>query len=564
MSKVIPGFFYDIGGREIYEDRVTAVNIQTAANLNLTVAIVADGVGGENKGERAAQLAVDVVQEYLRESTDTDIPTLLGKAVAMANQVIYGEVKDLEGATSSTLAMAVIHNDKTLYVANVGDSRVYLCRGDKLTQLTIDHNFATVMPWQGKLSKELARENPRADVLMRALGPRERTPVDIGFYVGTDDYRVAHERGKNGLELKAGDSVLVCTDGLFKNSAAGEPYIKEEEIIRTLNTQEGEKAARTLVSFALGRNTDDNVSAAVLQMPDPRRAARARRPFFIYGAAGALVLILAIVLISNALRRSAEGRLQEQQASVNATATAEAGSLALAGTQAAANLNAAATADAARQAGETQAERQTREAEFSVTQATQEAILASAATAVFLGGQCNNPNAFTWTSSEPKYEPKIGSTLVRGDPPPTVQATWGISNSGICEWTGVKLRSLKGNGDARIRLEQNGVVLDTIPAGALVQLIVIFDGPEAVQTLDEEWRFIVADGDGKELDLIGQGMIAFKPDGWITIVEPSATPTLTPTPTNTPIPTNTPTPEPPTPVPPTSPPSSKPTVPPKP
>lgn len=266
MSKIITGFWYDIGEREIYEDRVSAVHLTTGANLDLAVAIVADGVGGERKGERAAQLAVDATLQFLRQSDEANIPLLLTKAVAIANQTIYEAVKDSEGATSCTLALAVVHDDKTLYIANVGDSRVYLCRGDKLTQLTIDHTFATVMPWMGKMSKELARENPRADVLMRALGPRERTPVDIGFYVGTDDQQIAQERGKKGLPLQPGDSILVCSDGLIKRApATKEPYAKEEEIIRALKAQKGERAARTLVSFALGRNADDNVSVALLQ-----------------------------------------------------------------------------------------------------------------------------------------------------------------------------------------------------------------------------------------------------------------------------------------------------------
>lgn len=299
MATVITGYFYDIGGRGIYEDRVDARVVETADGRRLTVGVVADGVGGGNQGERAAQLAKDTFLEALRTIRETGVSALLAAAAQAANQAVYGEYRGTGGA-STTLSAAVIDQANTLYIANIGDSRVYLCRKDKLTQLTIDHTFANVMPWQGKMSAELARENPRADVLMLALGPKPQIPVDVGFYVGTTDYNVAAERGKAGLPLKEGDSILVCSDGLIKNSSrTGQPFTTHEEIIRVLSTQEGEKAARSLVSFALGREPEDNISVAVLQMPDPARHQRAVRPMRLAGAViGALAVLLVIALFA--------------------------------------------------------------------------------------------------------------------------------------------------------------------------------------------------------------------------------------------------------------------------
>ena len=120
------------------------------------------------------------------------------------------------------------------------------------------------------MSREAAQANPRAEALMRAIGPRPKIPVDIGFYVNTIEPQVAASRGKGGLPLREGDSILVCSDGLIKDSHRnGQPFTRPEEIIRVLNTQEGEKAARSLVSFALGRDADDNVSAAVFANAGP-------------------------------------------------------------------------------------------------------------------------------------------------------------------------------------------------------------------------------------------------------------------------------------------------------
>lgn len=330
MTEIISGYHYDIGGREVYEDRVNVQSITTPGRLNLLVAVVADGVGGENKGERASQTAIDTLFQYLNSSMETDVPTLLINAVQAANQRVHPITRETGGA-SSTMAVAAVHEGQKLYIANVGDSRVYLCRDQGLTQLSLDHTYANVMPWQGQISPDEARLSPRAEALMRAIGPRPEVPVDIGFYVNTVDPNVAHSRGAGGLPLRDGDSILVCSDGLTKvSSRTGVPFATPEEIVRVLNTQEGEKAARSLISFALGRNADDNVSAAVIQMPDPTRHKRAQRPLYIIGGAAATILLVAAVIVYFLLQN--QGR---QQSFLEATATAEAISANVVGTSAA-------------------------------------------------------------------------------------------------------------------------------------------------------------------------------------------------------------------------------------
>jgi protein phosphatase len=318
MTELITGYHFDIGGRDVLEDRASVQEVTTPANLSLVVAVVADGVGGENKGERASQLAIDTFFHYLRSSPDADVPTLLSRAVQMANQAVHGIAHETGGA-STTMAVAALHQGTTLYVANVGDSRVYLCRNRKLTQLTLDHTFANMMPLQGKMSREAAAANPRAEALMRAIGPRPNIPVDIGFYVNTMEPQVAAERGMAGLALQQGDAILVCSDGLVKTSRrTGHPFVTPDEIIRVLNTQEGESAARSLVSFALGRDADDNVSAAVLQTPDPARTKRAQRPSSTFIGVGLTLVLAAAVIVYFVLQN--QGR---EQASLAAAATSD-------------------------------------------------------------------------------------------------------------------------------------------------------------------------------------------------------------------------------------------------
>lgn len=315
--KIILSDHYDIGRRPVYEDRCASAQFVTAGGLKLAVAIVADGVGGENRGERAAQLAIDATLNRVRNGLETDVPTLLTRAIETANQAVLDEVQRAGvDNMSTTISVAAILDGRVLYVANVGDSRVYLCRKTKLTQLTVDHTFATIMPWRGKMSPDEARMHPRAHALMRALGLREDMPVDIGFYVNTADPAVAEQRGGHGLPLEQGDSVLVCSDGLIKLARTGEPYAKPEEIVRVLRTQEGNKAARTLVAFAIGRDADDNVSVAVLQTYDPARRVRTNvMRGAVVGAIAVLVVALLFVLLRLMGTSGKLSKIEEQNTS---------------------------------------------------------------------------------------------------------------------------------------------------------------------------------------------------------------------------------------------------------
>ncbi len=279
MPKIISGYHFDTGTRELYEDRVRAGSIKRANGDLLDYAIVADGVGGENNGERAAQLALDATIVYLQNGLEKSIPALLSKALHSANHEVFWSTKSNKG-TSTTLTVAVILNGQTLYIANVGDSEAYLVRGSKVSKLTLDHSFKNIIPIQDKMSREAAASSPRANVLMHAIGLEETVPVDIGFHIKDDlteqEYKKAQLRGKKGLPIKKGDTVIVCSDGLTGLSPTdGRPLIQDEEILQVVSAQEGNRAARGLVSFALGRDADDNVSVALLQTDDPDRKEKA-------------------------------------------------------------------------------------------------------------------------------------------------------------------------------------------------------------------------------------------------------------------------------------------------
>ena len=549
MAQVIAGSFFDIGGREIYEDRVGNRLITTEAGIRLNVAMVADGVGGANKGERAAQIALDTVYQYLEQSPELEIPKLLTLATLAANHQVHAEVKRTAGA-SCTLTIAAITEDNRLYIANVGDSRVYLCRNQKLSQLTMDHSFANVMAWQGKMSREVAAQNPRAEVLMRALGPRERINVDIGFYVGTDDYQTAQQRGMQGLELQEGDSIIVCSDGLIKESPLGIPYAKDEEIIQVLTTQEGQKAAQSLVSFALGRDADDNVSVAVLQMPDrSRRRRAARRPLMLIGA-GLLALVLTVGLISILLNRNASQVVEEGQQNIDATASAVAG---LAAANQAAQEEFQLTSDAfeltvaASSDGEnreallaTQAALEQRNIELANEQATNEAVEAEAATAQAVIDAtnsaetptsaivvtCTSPEDFSVAfADEPILSHEIGQQIPSNNAGQLFFAQWEITNtSDDCELSIVSLVSTVDETQPRQELTNaSNDLIDTLAPGSTALLTVFFDN-DIPTAINDEWLLQVRNADNERIMLSDENAVSLDLDQWIVAVEPQATP----------------------------------------
>ena len=314
MGTIALGSDTNVGGRRYNEDRCAEARFATRGGLELSVAIVCDGVGGAERGERAAQLAIDALLDSLKLSDETDVPKLLTASVRAANNSVLAESRRLDEGEqmACTLALAVIVNGETLYVANVGDSRIYLAREGQLRQITRDHTFENVMVWLGKLSPEAAASNPDANKVMRVLGTKENLQVDQGMYLTTVDYGEANRIGRQGFALHTGDSVIVCSDGLIKSApSTGQRLVTDEEIVNLLGTYEGQAAARAIMGKALGRipvgDAVDNISLALLQTEDPKRAANfaaaqrkvegAQRKRMLVVAAGVGVPLIGIVLV---------------------------------------------------------------------------------------------------------------------------------------------------------------------------------------------------------------------------------------------------------------------------
>jgi protein phosphatase len=198
--------------------------------------LVADGMGGHVAGEVASECVVKTVMASYYESQAPTVRRALSEAIQRANMALYEATSGEESRRkmATTLVGAVVLG-RQLHVANIGDSRAYLLRGDAIRRLTEDHSFVTELVKRGRISEEEATNHPQRNVVTRALGTQPTVKADF--------YEEA---------IQPGDTVILCTDGLW-----GE--VSEEEIMQTATQPlNPEETARELVTLANQRGGPDN------------------------------------------------------------------------------------------------------------------------------------------------------------------------------------------------------------------------------------------------------------------------------------------------------------------
>ena len=205
--------------------------------------IVADGMGGRNGGDEASRLCVDSMCEFVKGTDETSIIPIMEGAIRHANNMIYE--KSLEDPALSgmgTTVVAAVIDDGILYVANVGDSRLYYVEGNELRQITEDHSLVEEMVKKGDLDKDEARFHPNKNIITRALGVGK--VIDI-------DYFELHIAEKN--------LVLLCSDGLTN-------MLSDDEILEAIdaNRNDPDIIARNLVDKANDNGGKDNITVIVV------------------------------------------------------------------------------------------------------------------------------------------------------------------------------------------------------------------------------------------------------------------------------------------------------------
>ena len=233
----------DVGlQRNINQDFVYASD-QPVGNLP-NLYIVADGMGGHAAGDYASRCAVETMVDFIQGSSSEGPVFLLGKSIHEANRKILEKAskdRSMEGMGTTVVAACVV--DGILYVANVGDSRLYLL-DDGIMQVTRDHSLVEEMVRAGQLARAKARTHPEKNVITRAVG--------VGSSVAADFF---------DIPLRKGETFLMCSDGLSN-------MVEDSEMLRIVRRSGSlEEAARTLIDTANRNGGSDNISA-VLGTPD--------------------------------------------------------------------------------------------------------------------------------------------------------------------------------------------------------------------------------------------------------------------------------------------------------
>jgi protein phosphatase len=234
------------------ENNEDAVDVKETGGL--TTAIVADGMGGQAAGEKASQMATEIIPRTLSEQVPTatsadDIRKIVRKAIVQANEEIIslGQLdRDFRnmGTTVVGVAWAPQFRDDCLFVSGVGDSRAYLLRDGKIEQLTIDHSLAQALVEAGTITPDEAKEHRFKNVLWKYLGSKE---VGEGPEVKT-------------LFIRPGDRLLLCTDGLCG-------VVPDDRIAQAMQEhKEAQSCSEALCQLALDMGSRDNVSCIILDV----------------------------------------------------------------------------------------------------------------------------------------------------------------------------------------------------------------------------------------------------------------------------------------------------------
>lgn len=230
----------DIGKKRKLNQDYVYVSEEPIGNLP-NLFIVADGMGGHNAGDYASKCTVETISREVRGCFEKNPVRILSKAIRIANDQIRkkaGEDESLSGMGTTVVAATCLGH--YLQVANVGDSRLYII-GSEVRQITTDHSLVEEMVRMGGIDRKAARNHPDKNIITRAIGALDT--VEIDFF---------HE------ELKPGELVLICSDGLTN-------MLEDEEIGAILKEPVSmEEKAQRLIDAANDNGGKDNITVIII------------------------------------------------------------------------------------------------------------------------------------------------------------------------------------------------------------------------------------------------------------------------------------------------------------
>jgi PPM family protein phosphatase len=210
------------------------------------LAIIADGMGGEEGGEVASRLAVTAVRDTYVQYPANDPQEALISAFKAAHDAIREFARtrpDLKGM--GTTCTALVINDGNAHFGHIGDSRLYWIRDSKILCLTQDHTAVNRLIQQGVITPEEAATHPQRNVLTAALGTNKDISADFS---------------PHPISLQPGDVFVLCTDGLWGQ-------VSDAEILSIVGRTTPTEACKELVRIVKGRGGPDNITVQILCLP---------------------------------------------------------------------------------------------------------------------------------------------------------------------------------------------------------------------------------------------------------------------------------------------------------
>ena len=226
----------DIGNtREMNQDYLYSSEESVGKLPNLF--LVADGMGGHKAGEFASRYVVEHIVRSIKGSKEEE-----AESIETANRKLkeYADAHQQMRGMGTTIVAAVIQG-RTLLVANVGDSRLYIV-GDEITQVTQDHSLVQEMVRLGQMDPQSAKNHPDKNIITRAVGVSEKVKIDI------------FER-----QLRAGEYIILCSDGLTN-------MVEDSVILQILHGAGSlsDKAER-LIELANKNGGKDNITVIIIE-----------------------------------------------------------------------------------------------------------------------------------------------------------------------------------------------------------------------------------------------------------------------------------------------------------
>lgn len=225
-----------------YTHKGKRINNEDSFLIADNFAVVADGMGGHNKGEIASSMAVEQISNCLICAENIDENCVV-EAIAVANEKIFEKASgDEQLQDMGTTVVLCCWKENDVVVANVGDSRCYHISGKSIKQITTDHSYVQSLVDSGKITVEEAEKRADKNIILRAVGCENKVDVDTFK-----------------LSVKHGDKILLCSDGL---SGA----VTNDDINYILqNNDNSENVAQLLVNKANENGGADNITAVVVE-----------------------------------------------------------------------------------------------------------------------------------------------------------------------------------------------------------------------------------------------------------------------------------------------------------